>query len=283
MSYTLSRFGTLYLPQPNPSLDIGTGESQSVLFPLAGGGAFDGLGQDQARQKPPVITYHCALTGDDQCEIQNQLDMIKGYIGTRAKLYRKLPDGTEQWITARLTNIEGKHSIEDGIFNQDIDLTFKASEYPWHGRVITGAGWTFDSGYNFDAGMYLDDMLSILMVAPGNITIVNNGNYPVRNLILILHTSSVWMGPITQFIIQKTGQTDLKWTGSVVAGNALVMDCGAFTVKNAGVDAYTGLTRQVGHYLPEWIRLDPGPNTFAINYTYGGQPSLTFAFDSGWA
>ena len=178
MSYHFSRFGSLMLPSANPTIDVGTGESMSDLHPVVHGGAYDGFGSEQARQKPVTITYNCMITGRDMVEVQTKFDLLRGAIGTRAKLYRRLPGGAEHWITARLTNVVGTHSTTEPEPAQTVILTFHASEYPWHGGYThLGFGWLLDTGFYFDSGLYFDEVLWQVMPHAGSLTFINSGFY----------------------------------------------------------------------------------------------------------
>jgi len=67
-------------------------------------------------------------------------------------------------------------------------------------------------------------------------------------------------------------------------GTDLVIDCGARTVTNNGVEAYDELTLGAGHVVAEWLRLPPGNTTVAVTRTGGDNTSaIEIAFDDGWA
>jgi hypothetical protein len=63
-----------------------------------------------------------------------------------------------------------------------------------------------------------------------------------------------------------------------------VVDCGARSIKNNGVDAYSGLTLNAGHTTAPWLRLAPGSNTVTITYSGNADASatVTFSYYDGW-
>ena len=121
---------------------------------------------------------------------------------------------------------------------------------------------------------------SILTAGSGNIntkTVANSGNYYVVNPIITLTAGST---NITEAIIQKmssTGATilnELYFTGTLLAGNALVIDCGALTVLNNGVDASADFDTGTSHKEAPWFTLWPSNNTVRVTLTGGSTDSV---------
>lgn len=100
-------------------------------------------------------------------------------------------------------------------------------------------------------------------------TIVNAGtafNYPVMTI------TNLTGGTLTRIsIINRTTGRTFTYTGSLLNGQALVVNCGQFTVKNNGVDDYTNFS---GSFL--W--LDPDSNSMEIQAFSFGAGSITFNF-----
>ena len=78
--------------------------------------------------------------------------------GKRDKLYRRLVDGSYQWIYARLVAVEATQSYEQSQFRtiQDVTLRFTTQEAVWRGAYagtfFLDNGVYLDSGYFFDSG-----------------------------------------------------------------------------------------------------------------------------------
>lgn len=282
MSYTLEKFGTTLLPQARPTTDIGAAEAFSLLTPLPSGGAYDALGSGRSRGKPININHTAAVVGAGTTAVQTLLDGLKGMVGKRDRLYRRLPDGSLEWITARLVTVAGQRKI-DNINYLDLNLAWQSGEYYWHG-LHHGPDWVLDAGYYLDAGLAFDQAsgdVTIPLPASGSVTVNNGGNYPVRNAIITIYSGGV---AITGLTIILSGATSLTFAGTLASGKYLVIDTGKYSVLNDGVDNFTNLTRQAGHVIAEWLCLEPGNNTVALTRTGGdGSSSITFTYDDGWA
>ncbi len=277
--YTLEKFGSLTLPTARPATTIGAPPVQSAITAVAAGGGYDGLGSAQSRAKPFTVTHNCALySASSQTAIQTQLDALKALVGTRGRLYRRLPSGTLQWITARLVSLDATRTIDNDHY-LDISLTFQAAEYPWRGNHH-GDGWVLDAGEYFDTGLVFDETgLTVPMPASGSVPVTNGGNATVRNAVITITAAG---SSITQLTLTKSGETDLKYVGTIAAGQSLVIDCGAYTVKNNGVDDYANFSRETNHVIAEWLALSAGANTIGTTRTGGNaSSSITFTFDDG--
>jgi DNA repair protein RecO (recombination protein O) len=67
-----------------------------------------------------------------------------------------------------------------------------------------------------------------------------------------------------------------SWTGSLTTGQALVVDAGARTVRQAGVDAYSGFALASTHTARGWLPLAAGINSLQIASVGPGSAALTF-------
>lgn len=277
--YTLEKFGTLTLPTARPALTVGAPPVQSAITAVSAGGGYDGLGTAQSRAKPFTIVHNCALYSTaSQTAIQTQLDAIKAVMGTRGRLYRRMPDNSLHWITARLVSLDATRTIDNQNY-LDVSLTFQVSEYPWHG-LRHGDGWVLDAGEFFDTGLAFDESgLTVPMPTSGTVTVTNGGNATVRNAIITVTAVGT---NITEITLTKSGETDLKYDGTITAGQSLVINCGAYSVKNNGVDDYANFSRETNHVIAEWLNLSAGANTIGTTRTGGNaSSSITFTFDDG--
>lgn len=282
MSYILEKFGTTLIPQARPTMDIGAGQAQSVLVGLPSGGAYDAIGSARSRGQAITVNHAGAIYEDTNAAVQSALDALKALIGTRDQLFRRMPNGTVQWITARLTSLTGQRTIEH-VHHLDLSLSFASHEYYWHG-THHGAGWLLDAGFNLDEGKVFDEAnadVTTPIPASGTVTVTNAGNYPVRNAIISIYAGTT---PITNLTLILTGATSLRYAGTIGSGKTLVLDCGKFTALNDGVDDFANLTRESGHVIADWLCLEPGANLVAVTRTGGdANSSITFTFDDGWA
>jgi hypothetical protein len=83
----------------------------------------------------------------------------------------------------------------------------------------------------------------------------------------------------------RVNNCDWTYSGTVAAGQALLVDCGAKSITNNTVDAYTGLTLNAGHTVADWIQVEPGNNTVTITYSgnAGADAVVTWDYYDAWA
>lgn len=281
MSYKLERFGTLTLPIYNPSQDVGVGPARAQLQDLPGGGVFDLLGSERASPGAQSVSRQGTIHGDD-LPMLAELRALKAKIGSRDRLFRRAQaSGEIEWSWARLVNVRSERGVGDR-YMLDVDIDFSVISPTWYGSRH-GDGWLLDAGEYLDAGLDLDEEGSDVWTLYGsttNVVINNGGNAIVKNAILRIIPGSA---PITAVTVSKSGQTEITYTGTINPSQVLEIDCGAWSVKNNGVDDYDGLTYGSGHVIDGLLRLDPGANTIGIVKVGGNiDDRVIFEFCDGW-
>jgi hypothetical protein len=261
MSYWFTRYGSTDLSQ----IELRQRDELAAalgLLSLPGGGVHDPWGSAQAPVKlPGRITLDSELVEADAASFKTAVYALRALIGTRALLYRS-PDGEAANSESALARLEGVSMSRnaDNILVLGTTLTFEILQSVWDGADGTVAA-TLDT-------------------TPKSIVVANDGNARVDDAVItiVAKTSS-----ITVLTVAVAGVSSFTWTGTLVANKALVINCGARTVKNDGADAYSGFVLDAGHTVAEWLRLQPGNNTVVITRT-GGDATSTYsiAFADGW-
>jgi hypothetical protein len=167
------------------------------------------------------------------------------------------------------------------IYFQPVDLTFDVVQPGWNGTGH-GAPWLLDDGETLDTGLYLDlDDVWIPSVSGDSETFTNAGNRTVTNAMLTITASASATISNVRIVC---GDCDWTWTGTVAVSTSLTVDCGQRSIKNNGVDAYSGLALNVDHTVADWLRLEPGANTITITYSGNADNSagVTLSFYDGW-
>jgi hypothetical protein len=103
----------------------------------------------------------------------------------------------------------------------------------------------------------------------------HNGSAPQPDVVFSITAVA---GAVTAVIITNilTGHV-LTWSGTLAAGKTLVIDCGAQSVLNDGVDDYASLTPPTNR--DEWMLLDPGLNPVSVSVTEAGtQSTIQYSF-----
>lgn len=277
MSYNLNKFGQTDLPKVNAEPDVGTGPAKSDLVNIPGGW-FDPQGTAQADAQTHIIPLACALIGATKTALDDAYDTVRALKGVRDKLWRLRADGDIQWIWARMIEIQ---AVRDYRVPHRLPMTisFQRLSPLWNG-LRSDDGWLLDAGDRLDEGLYLDGTPTVLNTSPKNITVTNSGNATVKNAVITVTAVGT---DITALTIAKSGETQLVYSGTIAAGESLVIDCGAWSVENDGTDDYANFALGASHAIEEWLHLEPGNNTITVTKTGGGTTStIGFTYYDGW-
>lgn len=278
--YTLERFGTVTLPIYNPESDHSPLHARTAVIQTIAG-AFDGWGDEDAPlELPATRSYRCVVLEESYSAWRTALDELRALVGKRAKLYRRANDDDSiQWCTARLLQNPTQRRYGSGLA-QEVELVFQLWS-GWHGQ--DHKSWKLDEGYFLDDGLYLDDggFTETMASSPHTITVTNGGNRRVDDAVITITAGS---SSITAVTIAKTGETDIDYGGIISSTKTLVIDCGAYTVKDDGVSDYANFSLASNHKIAEWLRLDPGDNDIIITFSGGSTNStVNVQFRDGWA
>ena len=264
MAYWITRFGSTDLSQISlkQSEELG---ADAALLALPGGAVHDPWGSAQAPVKVPYpIRVDFELVETTAEAFRTAVYALRALVGTRALLYRS-PDGgvaNSESVLARLVGVSGQREAEN-LLVLGLHLTFEVLAPVWSGTAHTET-------ITLDA-------------SPKSQDCDNDGNGVVRDVTITVTASG---SAITALIIEnlETGHVSkISYGGSITAGQALVIDCAAMTVRNNAVDDYANLTLETGHTLREWLRLMPGANTIRVTRTGGDNASTcVLTYSDGW-
>lgn len=266
MAYRLHMFGNVKLPLGMAEDDLSTGAVDSGLVDAIGG-AFDALGSRQrlprrrtiahtgiySGEKTYLVTHTGAnlvthtgarlIVGDAKTVLRGQVDALRAKIGQMDTLWRlREDDGNLQWVSARLLSVGYDQRVQD-VQTARLQSRFETLMAGWRSQAQQVA----TANYNRVAFVLAH----------------NGGDLPVEDAVITVTAAST----ITTLAITMPG-SDLRWIGSMTAGQALIIDCGAKTVKKAGTSAYGGFSLGAGHTAAGWLVLAAGNNL--INVTGDG-------------
>jgi hypothetical protein len=263
------------VPIYSPSQDIGTGKARLESIDAPRGGAFDALGMEQAYRGGYEIKAAGVIAGSD---LLTQYQSLRSYLGKREKLWRIDDSGNLTWAWARLESVGAKRVAENKSY-LEVDCSFYVYSALWSGALH--GSWRLDAGNALDDGLYFDtDLITALTVATTTLTINNGGNGVLRAFEFAITAKT---SAITAVAIEKAGETHMTWTGTLAVNTQLVIDFGAMSILNSGVNAYSGLVFSTSHKIDDWMRLDPGNNTVTLTRTGGGATSeVALVYYDGW-
>ncbi len=121
-----------------------------------------------------------------------------------------------------------------------------------------------------DAHISIWVLKSCLSIDCSSVTVSNDGNGICYDAVI---TITAGAANITALTISTANGTDIDWTGTLTAGNALLIDCGAKSIKNNGVNAYSGFAYGGSHTANSWLELLPGDTAITIDRTGGSTDS----------
>lgn len=275
-SYRVSYFDGIELPSYNPDREESPGAVASPLratiggmFDMAGSrrllplsrqikvsGVYiaefpnyivDDVGDNLVDGSDPWIT-----AASQVAESRDQLDLLTSRIGARGTLVRAAWDNpaVSQTCVARLLVARSKFDKKWRTGGNEVELVFETTQTGWR------------SGSQ-----------SSVTSVQGTLTAPNQGNLPVRNATLTITASAT----ITSVAVRvaETG-CSWVWTGTMLAGQVLVIDSENQTVREDGADAYTWFALASDHTALNWLELQPGHNT--VSAVINGSHSATLAW-----
>lgn len=283
--YLLERFGIRTLPPYNSEMTESPIPA-AIAFVETTGGIYDNDGNGRSRQALPfALRYQGVILENLMTDTRAYVDMFRPLVGIRSKLYRRARDNDEvHWCYARLVAMPYETNTKDKAW-RTVTLDFQQLSR-WHGARHDDP-WTFDSGEVFDDGLILDEESpTILDTNPKVTAVINNGNIPIQDAQIFLTAAG---SNITAVTFTGTNSVagitiNLTWTGTLTAGQILIINDAASSVLNNGVNAYTGLVRNSGHNIAPWFEFAPGTTNITVTRT-GGSAASTIAiiFRDGWA
>jgi hypothetical protein len=267
VAYQITSFDGLDLPVYNPTQDHTGSRVDSTLQPSIGG-MFDFYSSTQRRGKqaqygitglyigedPAFLVDHSGnyivddlgnyiATGTEAASLAGQVNALRAKIGVRGQLIRyQMGTNAEQWVTARLLEVGQPQRVDDRELKAELTCTFETTMDAWRALAVTTTS-------------------SALTITANAVNIQNDGNSTVDDIFVNIGSA----GTITSVRIQcaATG-IDLTWTGSLLIYTTLLIDAGLMTIRNNSIDAFSGLTRNVGHTARGWLPLAVGVNTWTV-------------------
>lgn len=280
MGYSFERFGVITLPEYNREMNMAPVAAVQRIVATAAG-AFDADGSGRAGQQfPHPLTVEAIVFEEAAADLRVALDALRAAVGTRAWLLRRADDDdTIHRALCRLASMEVQRSYEQRRAYQPVTLQFLQLS-AWQGGG--GEAWTLDDGEFFDDALWFDAAQYTWSIgtSPTTETISNNGNLPVTDAIFTITAgSSALSNPILT-----GGGMDLRYTGTIAAGEALAIDCGALSVLNDGANAYSTFALGANHTLETWCSLAPGDTDITLTVT-GTTTGATWnvSFRDRWA
>lgn len=190
----------------------------------------------------------------NQRQTRANLDALHALFGDRTAgaLVRVMPDGSERTATAEVVAIG---NLEDGWAGEAIGLTvdFLLADPLFYGAPATAT--------------------QVISASPTNVTLTNAGSTSTHRPVLTF-TGPVSNPRLANLSVDPGGAFYVEALVTVASAKQLVIDCGAWTATNDGVNAI-GSLRHSGAF--EFFRLEPGANSLRVTASSPGG-SLAIAY-----
>ena len=277
MSYQFVEFDGVDLPLFNHSQNHSPMASDATLRDSIGG-AYDWVGAARKKGRKQVISLtgvylgevayltdglgnflvdesgNFIVAGHAKEMLKSQVADLMAKKGVRGQLWREdLALEERQWKTARLLQVNWQRKYDDHAVIANMSCTFETSMEFWHEEDAT------------------ETSVSAVASTPVALNITNNGQQVDDAVITITQTS----GTITAvaFLDHATG-VDWTWTGTLVLGQILTIDCDRQTIRKDSSDAYSGFALGGSHSAAGWLPLASGENALGVTVT-GGDATVT--------
>lgn len=250
--YTYSTFVATTLPTARPRPNVGTGAVRSDAILLPSGTIFDPTGSAQKRRGIYTIRYPCMVKESSAANAHTAYQALRALIGVYGKLYRKLYDASTQWLNCRLLDV-GATREPDHLFTQPLTLLWETRQEVWHGTLN-------QDSHAFDA-------------SPLQEVFANGGDAIQRDMTITISAEGSAITVLGISSAESGHVSDFHYTGSIAAGEALVIDTGAWSVLNDGDDDWDSLAFQSAHAIEGFLRFKPGNNTITFHRTGGDNTS----------
>jgi len=181
----------------------------------------------------------------------------------KGRLYMQPADETEEerWCSARLNNLTTNHSenAHTGIM-MEAKFSFQVSDPHWYKQGTEAPEWGFFVwGESHWGGTATQQAVSGVLT---DLTeTVSGGTVETFPRITIsCNTGETAQNIVIQRLVGGVVKDQLTFTDTLVAGDAVVINCRAKSVKKNGSDAYANLTAT----RAQWFRLNPGANSIRV-------------------
>jgi hypothetical protein len=274
--YKLTTFDGVALPEYDGEPDLSPAEATPTLMRSIGG-VFDTWGS--TRRLPDMHTvgftgtylgetdfvidevggYNINESGDfwiagtGANRLRAQVDALLEKQGVRGLLVRqRLDDSVNQTKRARLVAVDWKPRTDERTVLAVVSPRFEVAQGAWKNETVTTS-------------------TKALAVAWVGLNVVNGGMQAVHDAVITITATNA----ISDIKIQRGGTIDLRFTGTIAAGKKLIINCGAQTVLNDSVNAYSSFSVGSKHTVEGWLPLARGTNALMISSNAIGSISIT--------
>ena len=191
------------------------------------------------------------VTHDAYTDLRSQIAALWRQLGVYGQLWRRWhTDATKkQWKQARLLHVPWQQSYGDVGLMANVSCVFETEQIAWREETQQSVSESVADGVLKQVSAH------------------NDGDVPINDAVLTVTRTS---GTITSFTVVSTALgVDFVWTGTIGAGESVVLNNGSQTIKRGTTDVYSGLTLNAGHTVDGWLPLRRGSNPLIVQVNGG--------------
>lgn len=236
--------------------DFSTMQTMVANLPGAHGG-YDQHHADEDRARVGTVKVEFTIEADDSDAMQYYLDQVTKlpYLGRQKLYYQPQGNYTERWCRARVKSLDMGLAADMSLHVQKVKLTFEVPDPCWRhteeSQAIAASGTSTTA------------------------TITNTGNaVALAKVVFSCAAGQTAEDPTVQRIVSGVAVDEMKWTGTMIAGDSVTMDA---TAKSC-LDGSTGDYANFSFTHPDWFRLLPGANAIKVVMTNVGDAATVTVY-----
>lgn len=233
-------------------------------------GGFDEFGDEEAPAEIGKVTLDLNLFADARSDMTALLDALRAMKSWgKKRLYMQLDDSGEdvRWCNARINHIQSPSDLKTLGVHHHVKVIWQAPDPYWYTQGTEAWSWGDGTAWGEGApwgGSATPQAVSGLQT---DLTITPGGNARTLPRITIeCGTGQTLQNPTIQRIVDGVALDEISYTGTLSAGDQLLINCRKASVALNGVAAYDDFT--FNH--PDFIRLYPGSNTLRVRLANAG-------------
>ncbi|GEM_PF-1158297 len=243
-------------------------------------GGFDEYGVDEAPAEIGNVQGTLKLKHSLSSDMRQWLDSLRSMSRQKkGRLYMQPVDDSAQqrWCVARLNNLTTPHSEQShtGVMMQ-ANFSFQVNDPHWYTQGTSAPAWGFFSWGDGTVWGGSAVAQSVSGVSTDLTENVMGGTVETLPTITIsCDTGQTAQNIIIQRLVGGVIKDQITYTDTLGAGDSVVIQCRAKSVKKNGVGSYANLTAT----RAQWMRLKPGANSIRVLMANSGDvANIKFAY-----
>lgn len=260
------RFGAYVFPDTGTDYNDNFRDLVTRTSRLPGlSGGYDELGAGRAPGEIGNVSYSLILKAATEAQMlaaRDTLAKIADYGRSRLFIQPTDPDAQERFTWARVQNIQFVERYRDlPQFNLRATINWQVADPRWFTQGTEA--WSWGDGTAWGAAPWGGSATpQACSGTQTDFTITTEGNATTEPRITVsCGAGQTCQNPTVQRLVNGVMVDQVKYEGTLVAGDELLVDCRALRVLLNGTSAYsTAFT----FLHPAWFRLEPGANSIRV-------------------